>query len=74
MWNRYKDTFYEVSIDGRVRTIEHIVNKSDGTTYTCVPKELKPSTDKKGYKRGLARKYGFDRSIFRRSCINEING
>lgn len=51
MWKRYRDTFYEVSIDGRVRTIEHIVNKSDGTTYKCVSKELKPAPDKKGYKR-----------------------
>lgn len=50
MWKKYKDTFYEVSIDGRVRAIEHVVNKRDGTTYTCVPKELKPAINTKGYK------------------------
>lgn len=51
IWKRYKDTYYEVSNMGNIRSICHSVLKSNGTKYYCVQKILKPAKDKKGYLR-----------------------
>lgn len=42
---------YEVSNLGRVRSVERILIRSNGTTHTRVSKVLKPATDGNGYLR-----------------------
>lgn len=48
-WKQFRDTFYEISDNGSVRTIPHNVLKSNGKNHTIKQTVLKPAIDNKGY-------------------------
>lgn len=50
-WKKIEGTFYEVSNDGLVRSIERIALKSDGMKHPVASKILSPATDASGYHR-----------------------
>lgn len=50
-WKQYRQTFYEVSNLGDIKTIPHVVKRSNGRRHNVVSKILKPALDKKGYLR-----------------------
>src|ERR1035437_8068404 len=51
VWKRYKNTYYEVSDFGHIRSIEHTIIRSNNSPHLCRLKTLKPATDSKGYLR-----------------------
>lgn len=51
IWKQYRDTFYEASNMGNVRSVERIVTRSNGRRHSVGTRILKPALDKKGYLR-----------------------
>lgn len=50
-WKQFRDTFYEVSDMGKVRTVPHNAFRSDGKSCFIKTRILKHAADKKGYLR-----------------------
>lgn len=53
MWKPLKNYngFYEISSEGRVRSVDRTITRSDGVNLFCKGIELKPTIDKYGYVR-----------------------
>lgn len=51
IWKRYKDTYYEVSNMGNIRSIERFVERKGWYKHFVKSKILRPAIDKKGYLR-----------------------
>lgn len=66
----YED-YYEVSNIGRVRSLERVVSRKNGTTCTIHARLKNLGTDKDGYKKVLISKNGINRCLFVHRLVAE---